>query len=92
MTLVIILNELNDVIYAGTITAYVTYDITEQGELRLKYSATTDKISPIDLTSHGYFNLAGEGTGTIDDHIITICADHYLDVAEPPLFLIPTGM
>ncbi len=74
--------------YPGTLQATVTYLLTNADELRVDYEATTDKATPINLTNHCYWNLAGAGAGTILEHILTLTADEYLPVDDT---LIPTG-
>jgi len=74
--------------YPGTVNASVTYTLTARSELVLEYAATTDKPTPINLTNHSYFNLAGRGNGDILQHRLTLHADRYVptDTAQ-----IPTG-
>ena len=74
--------------YPGNLTATVTYTLTPQNELAVDYHATTDKATPINLTQHTYFNLAGEGTGDILSQEVLLNATHFTPVDET---LIPTG-
>ena len=73
--------------FPGTVTTKVTYTLENDG-LKIGYTATTDKATPYNPTSHGFFNLNGEGSGTINNHVLMINADQYSVVDKG---LIPQG-
>src|SRR5699024_3669701 len=75
--------------FPGTVKVSVTYTLTNNNEVCIDYQAMSDKTTPLSLTNHAYFNLAGEHTErTALEHDLRICATHYLKNGEGN---IPTG-
>lgn len=74
--------------YPGQLTVQAVYSINNDNELRMEFTASTDKPTPVNLTNHTYWNLAGEGKGNILQHLLELHADQYLPVDQG---LIPTG-
>lgn len=74
--------------YPGNLRVKVTYELSDQDELKIHYLSETDQATPINLTNHTYFNLSGDAGTTIFDHEIMIHAD---EVTEVDKDLTPTG-
>jgi aldose 1-epimerase len=75
--------------YPGNLSVKVLYRLTDDNSIEISYHATTDKKTILNLTNHSYFNLNGAGSGTINDHLLTINADKFTPVDST---LIPTGV
>jgi aldose 1-epimerase len=74
--------------FPGNLNAKITYSLTDDNSLKIEYEATTDKSTVVNLTNHTYFNLNGEGSGTILNHSLQLFADKFTPVDAG---LIPTG-
>lgn len=69
-----------DANYPGTVTATVTYTLTADNAIDISYEATTDQTTIINMTNHSYFNLSGDATKPITDHVLYVNADAYTPV------------
>ena len=74
--------------FPGTLDVRVRYSLPVDGVLRIDYAATTDRPTVLNLTNHSYFNLAGEGTGSVLGHVVQLAADAYTPTDATQ---IPTG-
>ncbi|WP_226979593.1 aldose epimerase family protein [Zobellia roscoffensis] len=74
--------------YPGNLDVKVSYILTDDNALQINYEARTDKPTYVNLTNHSFFNLKGEGEGTVNDHIVILNADKFTPVDSG---LIPTG-
>lgn len=74
--------------YPGTLDVAVLYTLTDENELRIEYTATTDQPTPVNLTHHSYFNLGGAGSGDVLGHVVQLDADRWIPAEEPDL---PSG-
>lgn len=74
--------------YPGTLDIWVTYTVTKDNRLVIHYEAKTDKPTLAAFTNHAYFNLAGEASGVVDDHVLQVFADKYTPFDDTA---VPTG-
>ncbi len=75
--------------YPGDLDVKAQYQLTDENELKIEFSAATNRPTPVNLTHHSFFNLKGAANGSIDDHLMQINADFFTPVESG---LIPTGV
>ena len=68
--------------YPGTVKVSVTYTLCSDGAVKIDYAAESDAATPINLTNHAYFNLAGHGTGTVLTQWLKLASDKFLPINE----------
>ena len=66
--------------FPGEVKASVTYTLTDENALEIRYSAVTDRTTVVNMTNHSYFNLNGDGNTTVLNHLLTIDADRYTPI------------
>ena len=82
-TVVLVMNSPDgDEKFPGNVTATVTYTLTSDNAIDIDYKATTDKKTVINMTNHSYFNLSGDPTQQITDHLLYVNADNYTPVDD----------
>ena len=74
--------------FPGAVTIDVTYTLTDNSDFRIDYRATPDKTTVINLTNHTYYNLAGNGSGSVENQLMTLFADQ---VTPTDQYQVPTG-
>ena len=74
--------------FPGNLEVIVTYLLTKQNEMQIDYQAVTDRLTPVNITNHAFFNLNGEGNGDVLGHQMKLYSDRYV---ETDAELIPTG-
>ncbi len=74
--------------YPGNLDIKVTYTLTLTNELKISFQAKTDRVTPVDLTNHAYWNLTGAGCGTVLNHVLQVFSDRYVATNKD---LLPTG-
>jgi aldose 1-epimerase len=73
--------------YPGNVRVVVTYSVNQNHELLIRYEAETDQATPLSLTNHAYFNLAGEGSGTIENQVLQVFSDEIAATDESMTWL-----
>src|SRR6201996_9743483 len=74
--------------FPGTLTIDVTYTLTDNNDFRIDYKATTDKDTVLNLTNHTYYNLAGNGSGNVENQILTLMSD---EITPTDPYQVPLG-